>query len=200
MNNNLSSICSLSLEIFTIIKKEYSIYLSEEKQKFLNKLDINNFYKIINNSYLPPIYFIGDKYYLNDYYNLDNINTLVPFLCLAALINNLNPLKIGLIEEEILNLKDKYNINCNTYFSNELEIAEIVSKTILSDIPFKVIFKDSDTDIVSYLVEEKGSNIGITYYNVSKKMKEIKKNYFDKNVDYSIVKDYLYDFISNRIR
>ena len=204
MNNKLSSICSLSLEIFAILKKEYEIYLTNEKKEFLNNLNINNFYKIIDNTYLPPIYFIGDKYYLNEHYNLDNIENLIPFLCLASLVNNINPLKMGLIEEELLYLKEKYNLNINTYFIKELEIASIVSKTLLDDIPFKVIFKETDTDIINYLIEEKGYNTGICYYNVSKKMKEIKNNknnfIIDNNLDYKIVEDYLYDFIGNKVR
>ncbi len=204
MNNKLSSICSLSLEVFTILKKEYNIYLSKEKEDFLDKLDINNFYKIINNAYLPPICFIGDKYYLNNYYNLDNIEGLVPFLCLASLVNNLNPLKIGLIEEELLYLKDKYNLNINVYFNEELEVANIVSKKLLLDIPFKVIFKDSDIDIVNYLVEESNSIIGLVYYNVSKKMKDIRKNRdlfsVNSDINYEEVKNYLYDFIGSKVR
>lgn len=204
MNNKISSICSLSLEVFTILKKEYEVYLSEEKKDFLNKLNIDNFYKVINNTYLPPIYFIGDKYYLNSYYNLDNIELLVPFLCLSSLVTNLNPLKIGLIEKELLDLKDKYDLNIKTYFKEELEIADIVSKTLLVDIPFKVIFKESDVDIVNYLVEDASSDIGLTYYNISKKMKDIRKNtdYFSINstINYEEVKDYLYDFIGNKVR
>ena len=204
MNNKISSICSLSLEVFTILKKEYEVYLSEEKKDFLNKLNIDNFYKVINNTYLPPIYFIGDKYYLNSYYNLDNIESLVPFLCLSSLVTNLNPLKIGLIEKELLDLKDKYDLNIKTYFKEELEIADIVSKTLLVDIPFKVIFKESDVDIVNYLVEDASSDIGLTYYNISKKMKDIRKNTdyfsFNSNINYEEVKDYLYDFIGNKVR
>jgi len=204
MNNKISSICSLSLEVFTILKKEYEVYLSEDKKDFLNKLNIDNFYKVINNTYLPPIYFIGDKYYLNSYYNLDNIESLVPFLCLSSLVTNLNPLKIGLIEKELLDLKDKYDLNIKTYFKEELEIADIVSKTLLVDIPFKVIFKESDVDIVNYLVEDASSDIGLTYYNISKKMKDIRKNTdyfsFNSNINYEEVKDYLYDFIGNKVR
>jgi len=204
MNNKISSICSLSLEVFTILKKEYEVYLSEEKKDFLNKLNIDNFYKVINNTYLPPIYFIGDKYYLNSYYNLDNIESLVPFLCLSSLVTNLNPLKIGLIEKELLDLKDKYELNIKTYFKEELEIADIVTKTLLVDIPFKVIFKESDVDIVNYLVEDASSDIGLTYYNISKKMKDIRKNTdyfsFNSNINYEEVKDYLYDFIGNKVR
>lgn len=204
MNNELSSICSLSLEVFKILKREYNIYLSNEKIEFIDNLEINKFYKKINNSYLPPIFFIGNTYYLNSYYNLTNIENLVPFLCLSSLVNNLNPLKVGLIEKELDYLYDKYNITGNTYFPKEKEIADIVSKTILEDIPFKVIFKDTDTDIINYLVEEKGSNEAIIYYNVSKKMKDIKNNNdifnFNDKLDYTSVEDYLYDFIGNKIK
>ena len=71
MENKLKEICRLSLDIFTIIKEEYSIYLSPEKGKFLANLNIDNFYKIINKASLPEIFFMGDKYYLNSYYNFN---------------------------------------------------------------------------------------------------------------------------------
>ena len=204
MDNKLSNIYNLSLEVFKILKDEYSIYLSKEKKEFLENLNINNFYKVVNNSYLPSIFYIGDKYYLNSYYNLDNLESLIPFLCLASLTSNLNPLKIGLIEEELLYLKDKYNLDIDTYFKEELEIAKLVSKSVLLDVPFKIIFKESDIDIVNYLVEEKGSNDGLIYYNISKKMKEIreKDDYFtkEKNFDYEEVKDYLYDYIGSKVK
>ena len=203
-NIDLTNIYSLSLKMFTILKEEYSRYLSNDKLNFLENLDIFNFYKIVDNKNIPPIYYMGDKYYINSNFDLTKLEKIVPFLCLSSLCSNLNPLKIGMIEEELLYLKDKYKLNITTYFYKELEVSKLISKTILLDVPFKIIFKESDSDIVNYLTVECGSPIGICYLNTSKKMKEIKNNlnYFveDDNVDYSIVIDYIYDFISYKIR
>ena len=204
MKNKLENICRLSLDIFTIIRNEYSIYLSSEKKDFLDKLDVNNFYKIVNDASLPIVFFMGDKYYLNAYYNLDNIEKLVPFLCLASLVTNLNPLKLGLIEVELLYLKNKYDLDINTYFVNEFEVADLINEAILINVPSKVIFKENDSDIFSYLTEELGSNYALCYYNVSSSMKKIRgnENYFSdfKERDYSEIIDYLYQFISNKVR
>ena len=204
MEKKIENICHLSLDIFTIIKQEYSMYLSKEKLDFLNKLKIENFYKIINNPYLPAIYFIGDKYYLNSYYKLENIEKLIPFLCLASVVSNLNPLKLGLIEEELLELKEKYNLNIDIIFAKELDVASLISKSILMNVPFKLIFKESDADIFNYLEEELGSKYALCYYNVSHEMKKIRGNSeifdFSFDYDYTSVFDYIYDFISNKVR
>ena len=202
--NKLSEIYDLSTKIFDILKKEYEIYLSSSKKEFLSNLDISKFYKVINKRNMPSIFYIGDTYYLNTYYNLDNILSIVPFLCLSSLVTNLNPLKIGLIEEELLSLKDKYNLDIAINYPRELEVAKIVSSGILNDIPFKIIFKDSDTEIVNYLQEEINSSCAFCYYNVSKQMKKIRvgSNYFNKedDIDYSLVIDYLYDFIGHKVK
>ncbi|MBR3660958.1 MAG: hypothetical protein IKN63_03530 [Bacilli bacterium] len=204
MENKLKEICRLSLDIFTIIKEEYSIYLSPEKGKFLANLNIDNFYKIINKASLPEIFFMGDKYYLNSYYNFNNIEKLIPFLCLSSLITNLNPLKIGLIEVELSYLKNKYNLDIDTYFVKELEVANLVNEAMLINVPYKVIFKESDSDIFSYLTEELGSNYAICYNNVSLAMKKIwgNRNYFKehKEIDYLEVIDYIYTFIINKVK
>ena len=117
---------------------------------------------------------------------------------------NLNPLKIGLIEEEILYLNDKYNLDIKTNFNNELEVARIVSRSLLNNIPFKVVFKESDSDIVNYLQEESQSDTAICYYNVSRQMKNMRKvdDYFNssKEIDYSNICDYLYDFIGRKLK
>ena len=204
MDNMLEKINKMSYDIFEILKKEYEIYLSNDKKEFIDNIDINNLYKIIDDKNYPPIYFIDNKYYLNTYYNLDCIYLLIPFLCLRSLVDNLNPLKIGLIEYELEYLKEKYNLQINPFFKEELEVASIVSKTLLNNIPFKVIFKESDTDIVSYLVEEVGYDIGMCYYNISSKMKKMRKNknYFDTKliINYENIKDYLYDFIGSKVK
>lgn len=202
--NMFKNICNLSIEIFQILKKEYSIYLSDKKKEFIDKIDILKFYKIVNNSNLPNIFFIDNTCYLNTYYDLNNIELMVPYLCFVSIVNNINPLKIGLIEKEISFLRDKYNLNIKNNFQSELEVANIVSKSILNNIPFKVIFKESDSDIVNYLQEETSSDIAICYYSISKQMKSIRKNndYFNPSIvpDYSSICDYLYDFIGTKVK
>ena len=202
--NRFKNICELSINFFRILTDEYGIYLSDKKKEFLDKIDIFKFYKVINDSSLPNIFFLGGTCYLNSYYDLNNIESLIPFLCFSSIISNLNPLKIGLIEEEILYLNDKYNLDIKTNFNNELEVARIVSRSLLNNVPFKVVFKESDSDIVNYLQEESQSDTAICYYNVSRQMKNMRKvdDYFNssKEIDYSNICDYLYDFIGRKLK
>ena len=107
MEIELNNIYSTSLKLFTIIKEEYNVFLTDEQKIKIENIDIFHFYKIIKDKDLPPIYYLKDMYYLNSYYNMDFIDYL-PFICLSYLCNNLNPLKIGLIELELKQLKDKY--------------------------------------------------------------------------------------------
>ena len=201
---DLTNIYSLSLKIMTILKEEYKVYLSEDKLKFLNNLDVFKFYKNVDEKNMPLFYYFGNKYYINCNIDINYFEQLVPFLCLSSLCSNLNPLKIGLIEEELLYLKDKYQLNIKTNFKKELEVSSIVSQSILKDVPFKVIFKETDSDIVNYLIEECGGKIGMCYLDVSKKMKMIRKNNYylfeNDDVDYSEVLDFLYSFISNKTK
>ena len=109
---------------------------------------------------------------------------------------------MGFIECELLYLKDKYNLDIETIFSNELEIANVLSKGLLEDIPDKIIFKDSDIEIVNYLNNEYGIKVGMLYYDLSSNMKKLKNksDYYDINkiIDYSSILDNLYGFISNK--
>ncbi len=194
---DLNTIYSTSLRLFTILKEEYSLYLSEEKRSFLETIDVFHFYKIIKEKELPPIQYIGETYYLNSYYQIDFMNYL-PFICLSTLCGSLNPLKIGLMEEELKLLKEKYALKYVNHHEKETEVADVVSKTLLEGIPNKVIFLDTDSDIVSYLVEEKGSKVALFYFELSKKMKKIKNNH--QLEDYSEVLDSLYEFVSSKIR
>ena len=193
MEIELNNIYSTSLKIFTIIKEEYSLYLSEEQKKKIEDIDIFHFYKVVNDKDLLPIVYIGEICYLNSFYKIDFIDYL-PFICLSFLCGNLNPLKIGLIELELEKLKDKYSLKYKNYHEKEHEVADIVSKTILNNLPYKIIFLDNDADIISYLIEEKGSKIGLLYANISKQMKEI------NNHDYKEVIDNLYEYVSSKIR
>ncbi|MBQ8892273.1 MAG: hypothetical protein IJ068_05400 [Bacilli bacterium] len=202
--SQFKNICNLSTNFFQILKDEYNIYLSDRKKEFIDNLNIFKFYKVINDSKMPNIFFLGGTYYLNSYYDLSNIESFIPFLCFSSIVSNINPLKIGLIEEEIVYLNNKYNLDIKTNFPDELEVASIVSQSILNNIPFKVIFKDSDSDIVNYLQEETSSDIAICYYSVSKQMKNMRKvdDYFNvnKRLDYSNICDYLYDFIGRKVK
>lgn len=200
--NDLNNIYSLSLKIFTILKEEYSKYLSKDKLEFLDNLDIFKFYKIIDNKE-TSLYYFGNVYYINSNFDINLLEQLVPFLCFSALCSNINPLKIGLIEKELIYLKEKYELPIKTYFYNELNIADLVSKTLLSTITDKIVFKENDADIVNYLTKDLGSKYGICYSNVSKNMKQIKEksnDFWKNNIDYNNVSDIIYDFISEKIR
>lgn len=189
----LNNIYSTSLKLFTILKEEYSDYLTEDKKKFLNNLDIFHFYKMINDKDLPIINYIGEYCYLNSYYKVD-FQDYLPFICLSTLCGNLNPLKIGLIELELKELKEKYALKYNNLHEKETEVASILSQAFLNNIPYKIIFLDTDTEIVSYLIEEKGSKVGLLYAKTSKEMKEKRQD------DYQEIIDSLYDYVSNKIR
>ncbi len=99
MKIELNDLYSISLRIFTILREEFSLYLSEDKKEKLENIDIFHFYKIINDKNMPLFSFFGDICYLNSYYNIDL--DYLPFICLSYLCGNLNPLKIGLIELKI---------------------------------------------------------------------------------------------------
>lgn len=193
MDIDLNNIYSISLKLFTIIKEDYDIYLTEDKKKFLENLDIFHFYKVINDKDLPMIDYIGGYYYINTYYKFD-LEDYLPFICLSTLCGNLNPLKIGLIELELQELKEKYALKYKCLHDKEMEVSNIFSKAFLDNIPYKIIFLDTDTEIVSYLIEEKGSKIGLLYAKISKEMKE------NKNDDYKDTIDSLYEYVSSKVR
>jgi len=199
MKIDFDDIYNLSQKIFTLIKSEYSIYLNKDKLKFLNDLDVHKFYKIVNDKEMDKIFYLGDICYINEYYDI-NILEMVPFFCLASLVSNLNPLKIGLIEQELKYLNDKYQLNILPHFKNELEVASLVSKTLLNNVPFKIIFKESDADIVQYLTEEIGSQKALYYSSISKIMKEKTYSLFEENTNYDEIIDNLYEYVSNKSR
>ncbi len=207
MNNiDFTNIYSLSLQMFSIIKEEYNLYLNNEKRKFLEELNIFKFYKEVNDKTLPPIYYLGDTYYINSFYDMNNLINYIPFLCLASLCGSINPLKTGLIEIELDYLKEKYAIKYNTINIKEKEVAELVLKSLLTDVPYKIIFLENDLDILAYLQEEKGSRVGLFYSKISKEMKEKKinnykkYNYYYEQLDYSKQLDSLFDFLSSKLR
>ena len=237
MNNiDLSSMISRAQLVFDILKKQYSIFLASEKLDLIENLDYSNFFKLTNKDSIYPIYLSGDIYYLNfnldksiekipndssdllisylKNYKVDEIYLdLVPFMCLSLLCGELNPLKMGLIEYEIRKFSYQNNISSspvNNY--KELEIASIIHDNILKDVPFNIIFLDSDIEIFNYLAEEKGIKVAKHYYEISKLMKEKYKkipkdnfnleNYikFYNYINYDDVLDLIYDFINEKIR
>ena len=233
---DLSSMISRAQVVFDIIKNEYKVFLSSEKLDLIENLDYSKFFKLMEKDNNYPIYLSGDTYYLNP--NLDSIIEDIPnnsnnlysmylrnnkqdkiyydliiFMCLSLLCGELNPLKIGLIEYEIRKINQVNNLDVslvNNY--KELEIASIVREKLLDDIPYNIIFLDSDIEIFNYLTEEKGITVAKHYYEISKLMQEKFKG-FDKNkftlkgfldyynnVNYDDVLDIIYDFINTKIR
>lgn len=227
---DLSSMISLAQEVFDILEVEYKDFLSNEKKEFIKNLDFSLLFKIIKKENFPPIYFLGDTFYLNSYIFLEkekltgndaysvylrnhDLNSifcdLVLFLCIRSLCGEINPLKLGLIELEIRKISKKYSIrtsNINNY--KELEIGNVMQESLLNDLPFNIIFLDTDLDIFNYLAEEKGSKIANLYCQLSNIMKDKYKG-FDKNnfsletfigyyqnIDYQEIIDRIYDFIS----
>lgn len=233
---DLSSMISRAQVVFDIIKNEYKVFLSSEKLDLIENLDYSKFFKLMEKDNNYPIYLSGDTYYLNP--NLDSIIEDIPnnsndlysmylrnnkqdkiyydliiFMCLSLLCGELNPLKIGLIEYEIRKINQVNNLDVslvNNY--KELEIASIVREKLLDDIPYNIIFLDSDIEIFNYLTEEKGITVAKHYYEISKLMQEKFKG-FDKNkftlkgfldyynkINYDDVLDIIYDFINTKIR
>ncbi|MBQ8472777.1 MAG: hypothetical protein IJ501_04675 [Bacilli bacterium] len=235
MNDDiLSSMISRAKVVFDIIEKEYKVFLSRDKREILENITYSNFFKVCEKEDLPPIYLIGNINYLNqnifkeipslrgnDLYstylrennNFNLFNDLVIFMCLSILCGELNPLKLGLIELEIREISNKYNLNIsNVNNYKELNIARIVKDKILSDVPFNIIFLDSDIEIFNYLTEEKGIKIAKLYYQISGMMKSKFKgfsnnnfslsnfiNYYN-NINYDDVMDLIYDFLNEKIR
>lgn len=233
---DLSSMISLTQEVFEIFKKDYMVFLSREKKDLLLNLDFSHFYKVLEKNDFPFIYFFGDTYYLNldldnqkqslnsdlsnlytNYLRINNINDifqdLVLFMCFSLFCGEMNPLKLGLIEFEIRKIHSKYGIrtsNINNY--KELEVGEVLLDGLLKDVPFNIIFLDTDSEIVNYLVEEKGSKVAIFYHEISELMKSKYRGFLDKKwnlndyiafyntIDYQDVLDLIYHFISEKVR
>lgn len=75
-----------------------------------------------------------------------------------------------------------------------------------------IIFLDTDSEIVNYLVEEKGSKVAIFYHEISELMKSKYRGFLDKKwnlndyiafyntIDYQDVLDLIYHFISEKVR
>ena len=182
------------------IISEIASYDSE----LIDNIECKDLFKLTNIK--VPIYLLGDTYYLNSNY-IDKIdNHLVIFMCLSLFCGDINPLKFGLICLEIEKL---FNFN-KSY--KELKIARILKEKVLEDIPFNIIFLDSDIEIFNYLSEEKGIEIANFYYQVSNLMKAKYNDFnFDKfnfdefnnfyeNINYEDILDIVYSFIHHNVR
>lgn len=204
MKDNLSSIISLAKEVVDIIDKQYRVYLSKEKLELINNMDYKNLFKL--SDIKIPIYLLGDTYYLNSNY-IDKIDdNLVIFMVLLLFCGDINPLKFGLIQLEI---EKKFNSN-KSY--KELEIARLIKNKVLSDLPYNIIFLESDIEIFNYLSEEKGIVIANFYYQVSNLMKSKYNqfnfddfninefNIFYENINYEDILDLIYSFIHQKIK
>lgn len=213
---DLSSMISKAQVVFSILEKEYNIFLKDEKKEWLENIKYENLFKITDKETLLPIFLSGDGYYLNKKILKEHNNiyeNLLLFLCLSLLCGELNPLKIGLIELETRKLSNKYNIEIsNTNNQKELEIATLIHDKILNDLPYNIIFLDSDIEIFHYLTIEKGIEVAKLYIKISNLMKQ-KYNDLDKekinletyinyynNINYENILDIIYDYINVKIR
>ena len=189
--------------IFDIIKKEYGVFLSNEKIALINELDYQNIIRLTKEK--SKVSISGD-YYLNfDMLDYD----LIILLCLSILCGKLNPLKIELIKLESLHIKSLLNLDNSN--EDDLMIARIIKEKVLADVPFNVIFLESDVDIFDYLTEEKDLKTAKFYYEISKLMLSIyRKNGKEEfnllkylqvrdSLNYDLVYDKLYNFVSKKV-
>lgn len=191
---DLNNLYSISLRLFTILKEEYYNYLSSDKKKLLDELDVFHLFRVVKNKELPIFSNIGETILLNEYYKVNFIEYL-PFICLSFLCGDINPLKIGLIEKELKKLNEKYALGYKTINQKELDVAEVIFKSLLNDLPFPIIFIENETDIFSYLAEENGSKLALLYIEISNNMKD---NYEKK--DYSKTMDLIYEYLSTKVK
>ena len=189
-------------KIFDIIKKEYSLYLTKEKSALIENLDYQKLFRITkkNSDKISE-----DTYYLNET-NLDY--DLVILLCLGVLCGKLNPLKVELMHLEVLKIKEKLDLDCK---EESIMLPTIMKEKILSDVPFNIIFLESDVEIFNYLAEEIDLKTAKFYYEISDMMQSIYEkttgeefNLFKylevrNNLNYDEVYDKLYNFVSSKV-
>ena len=197
---------NLSLkEIFNIIKEEYKPFLTFDKIEFIDNLDYDNFFKYRDDIVLPYLSISGDSYYLKkESLQLEQLF----FMALSLLCGNLNPLKVELILLEVKKNISKY-LGETTNFYQELEIANVVKDGLLKDVPFNVIFLESDIEIFNYLVSEKGYKIAKLYVETSYEMQKKVLNQGEFNpfkyleiandLNFDDICDRLYNFINTRV-
>ena len=194
MNDELKSFNSLTQEIFEIIKTDYGKFLTKEKLEYL---DNNNLFKIVDDT----IYYQKDlvSYPLKK----ENLTIqVIVFMCLLSVCSNINPLKILLISDEVNNIITKYNLDENNNIRN-FDFIDILKTKILDDLPFNIIFLDTDIEIFNYLVTEKGIKTARLYYDINKSLGRVNNpidyylNYQD--YDFDLAYDKVYNFINTRI-
>ena len=194
MNDELKSFNSLTQEIFEIIKTDYGKFLTKEKLEYL---DNNNLFKIVDDT----IYYQKDlvSYPLKK----ENLTIqVIVFMCLLSVCSNINPLKILLISDEVNNIITKYNLDENNNIRN-FDFIDILKTKILDDLPFNIIFLDTDIEIFNYLVTEKGIKTARLYYDINKTLGRVNNpidyylNYQD--YDFDLAYDKVYNFINTRI-
>ena len=194
MNDELKSFNSLTQEIFEIIKTDYGKFLTKEKLEYL---DNNNLFKIVDDT----IYYQKD---LVSYpIKKENLTIqVIVFMCLLSVCSNINPLKILLISDEVNNIITKYNLDENNNIRN-FDFTDILKTKILDDLPFNIIFLDTDIEIFNYLVTEKGIKTARFYYDLNKSLGRVNNpidyylNYQD--YDFDLAYDKVYNFINTRI-
>ena len=193
MKEELSSLNSLTQEIFEIIKTDYGKYFPEEKLELLD----NNLFKIINDT----IYYQKDgfSYPLKK----DNLSIeIIIFMCLATLCGNLSPLKICLIDYEINQIIEKNNLERNLEVT-DFQLIDILKTRILDDLSYNIIFLDTDIEIFYYLATEKGVKTAKLYYDINSSFKTFTNplEYYltYKNLNYEDAYDKVYNFINRKI-
>ncbi len=194
MNDELSSLISLTQEIFDIIKNDYGKYLKKEKQELL---DNNNLFKIIDDT----IYYQKDgfSYPLKK----DNLGIeIIIFMCLASLCGNLTPLKIALIDYEVNQIIENNTLE-RTLEVNNFELVDILKSRILDELPYNIIFFDTDIEIFDYLANEKDVKVAKLYYEINSSLGNF-TNPLDyyltyKNFNYEEAYDKVYNFINKKI-
>ena len=192
-------------KIFSIIKEEYGDFLNQDQRDFLTNLDYSKFLKYSKDFPNPYLSLTNDFYYIND--NSFNISKLI-FMCLAILCGNITPLKTGLILIEVNNIISKYNLGVNDNEYQSIEVAKIVKSSLLKELPFNIIFFESDIEISNYLVLEKGIQVAKFYYEISDMLNSIviKDNFnpfqyleISSSYNYDSIYDKLYDFINSKV-
>ena len=123
-------------------------------------------------------------------------------MCLAYICSNLNPLKIILIDYEINKIIEDNNLERNLSINN-FELVNIIENKIINDLPYNIIFLESDIEIFNYLRIEKGIKIAKLYHNIAISLGTINNplEYYltYKNLNYDNTYDMLYNFINEKI-
>ena len=197
MTEELKSLISLTDEIFDIIKDDYSKYLSNEKLELLDNINYNNLFKIKDNL----IYFKIDCFSYPLKKNNLSIEVII-FICLTYICSNINPLKIILIDYEINKIITNNNLERSLEVS-DFELVDIIETKILNDLPYNIIFLDSDIEIFNYLRIEKGIKVAKLYYDILLSLGNTDNplEYYltYKNFNYEDTYEIIYNYINKKI-